>query len=125
MLRDLIEFTLSTRSLENFLDHLGFGIGVVLRVLPFPAGKLALGALVELAVRSVAAQPVAEEQHTVNLRAAGRENMQVDVRIWSIEQAMLVPVRLADAQHIAGSFQGRDVGLLVRRLGDAEQDGGA
>src|SRR5262249_31720193 len=64
---------------ENLLDHRGFRIGVVLRVLPRTARKLALGALVERAIGGVAAQMVAEAQHPLDLHAARREDMKVDV----------------------------------------------
>src|SRR5437764_12714865 len=46
--------------------------------------------------------------------------MEVDVRVRSLEHAVLVPVRLSDAQHIADSFQGRNVGRLVCRVGNHE-----
>jgi hypothetical protein len=47
--------------------------------------------------------------------------MEVDIRVWSLEHAMLVPVRFSDAQYIGGSLQSRDVGLLVCRVCYHEQ----
>ena len=58
---------LSSRSGENLHDHCSFGIGVVLRVLPVLASELPFGALVQLTIGYVVAQPVAEEQHALNL----------------------------------------------------------
>jgi hypothetical protein len=45
---------------EDLLDHRGLGVGVVLHILPVLARKFALGALVELALGGVRAQPIAE-----------------------------------------------------------------
>src|SRR5438132_4614497 len=117
----LLFSTGSPRSRDNLLDYRGLGIRIVLRVLPVLASKLPLGALVQPAIGCVAAQPVAEEQHAVDLRAAWREDMEVDVSVRPLEHAVLVPVRLSDAQHIAGSLQGRDVGRLVCRVRYHEQ----
>jgi hypothetical protein len=58
---------LAARPRQNLLDHRSLGVGVVLRILPGAAGKVPFGALVELAIGDIAAQPVAEEQHAVNL----------------------------------------------------------
>src|SRR5438309_5177189 len=62
--------TVSPSSRENLLDHCGLSISIVLRVFPVQSRKLPLGALVEPTIGCIAAQPVAEEQHAVNLRAA-------------------------------------------------------
>jgi hypothetical protein len=35
--------------------------------------------------------------------------VEVDVRVGALEDAVLVPVRLADSQDVAGRFQVRDV----------------
>ena len=57
-------------SSEDFLDYCCLGIGVVLRVFPVVASKFPFGAFVEAAIGFVATQPVAEEQHAVNLATA-------------------------------------------------------
>jgi hypothetical protein len=80
-----LEIALSPRSRENLLDHRSLGIGVVLRVLPVLSSQLPLGALVQLTIGCVAAQPVVEEQHAIDLRAARREDMEVDVRVRPLE----------------------------------------
>jgi hypothetical protein len=46
----------------------------------------------------------------------------VDVRVRALEHAVLEPLRLADAQDVARRFEGRDVRLLVGRVGDDEDD---
>src|SRR5258708_26046826 len=112
----LLFSTSSPRLRYNLLDHRGLGISRLLLVLPVLASKLPFGALVQLAIGCVAAQPVAEEQHAVDLRAARREDMEVDIRVRPIEHAVLVPVRLSDAQHIGGSLHGRNVSRLVCRV---------
>ena len=48
--------------------------------------------------------------------------MDVHVRVRALEQPVLVPVRLADAQHVAGSLQRWDVSPLVACVGDNEDD---
>ncbi len=60
-------WAISTGARENLVDHVVLGIGVVLRVLPVLTSKLPFGAFVQLAIRRVSAQPVAEEQHAVDL----------------------------------------------------------
>src|SRR2546428_13049165 len=91
--------TISTRSRENILNHRGLGIGIVLRVLPVLASKLPLGALVQPAIGCVAAQPVAEEQQAVDLRTARREDMEVDVRVRSLEHAALTSFACSSFVH--------------------------
>ena len=84
------------RSCENRFDHRSLGIGVVLHVFPVLACKLPLGALVELTIGGIATQPIAEKEHTLDLRATRREDMQVNVGVWSLEHTVLVPIGLAD-----------------------------
>jgi len=71
-------------------------VGVLLHVLPLAAGQLALLLGVELAVGGVLAQPIAEEEHPVDLLTPGSEDVDVDLRVGSLEEAMLVPVGLAN-----------------------------
>src|SRR5437660_11820372 len=85
------------RSREDLADYGGFGVGVVLGVFPGLMREFFLGALVELAISFVAAEPVAEEQHAVYFGAALREDVKVDICVRSLEHAVLEPVWLADA----------------------------
>jgi hypothetical protein len=39
--------------------------------------------------------------------------MQVDVRVGSLEQPVLIPLRLPDAQNVAGGLHGGNVGRLI------------
>jgi len=48
--------------------------------------------------------------------------MQVDVRTAVLEDAVLLPVRLATEQHVACSLEVRHVRGLVGRIGDEQQD---
>jgi hypothetical protein len=48
--------------------------------------------------------------------------MEIHVDLRAIEQAVLVRIRLPDAQDIPGRFQRRDVGGLIRGIGDHEHD---
>jgi hypothetical protein len=73
------------------VDDGGLGVGVLLHVSPVARGQLALGGDVELAVVGVHAEPIAEEQHAVDLGAAGREDMQVDCAVRPLEEAVLEP----------------------------------
>ena len=56
-------------------------VGVVLDVLPVPGRELALRPLVQVAIVVVGPQPVAEADHPLELGAAGREDVEVDVRV--------------------------------------------
>src|SRR5207245_991168 len=85
LLKRCLFSTISTRSRKNLLDHRSLGISVVLCILPVLASKLPLGALVQPTIICMAAQPVAEEQHTLYLWATLREDMQVDVHVWPLE----------------------------------------
>src|SRR4051794_39114547 len=94
---------------ENLLDHGRLRVRVVLHVLPLLRAELALRPRVELAVSLARAQPVAEEQHPVDLAALRWEDMQVHRRLGASEHPVLEPVWLANAEDVASSFQLRDV----------------
>ena len=66
-------------------------------------------------------QPVAEAEHPADLLAAGAEDVEVHVGVRSLEQPVLVPVGLADAQDVAGGLERRDVVALGRRVGDRQR----
>src|SRR6478752_3683878 len=89
------------RPRDDPLDDLALGVGVELDVGPLARGQLALGLLVPDALVIVGTQAVAKGQHPVDLQAALAERVQVDVRVWPLEQAVLEPVRLTDAQDVA------------------------
>ncbi len=57
-------------SRQNFFDDSGFGIGVILDVLPFLFGQFQLGARVQIAIRWTSTQPVAKQQHALHFRTA-------------------------------------------------------
>ena len=48
--------------------------------------------------------------------------MEVDICIWSFEHSVLVPIRLANAKHIPGSFERRDIIRFVSAVRDYKQD---
>ena len=52
------------------------------------------------------AKPIAELKNAVDLRAAGGENVQVDIAIRPFEHAVLVPLWFADVEAVAGAFAG-------------------
>src|SRR5581483_9658409 len=60
---------------QDLLDYSGFGVGVVLSVLPIVFSQSALRPLIQLPVAFVGAQPVAKLQHAVNFGAARREDV--------------------------------------------------
>src|SRR6478752_2580065 len=88
-------------SLDDAFDDLALGVGVVLDEGPLARGQLALGPLITDALVVVGAQAVAKRQHAVDLPAAVAECVEVDVRVRPLEQAVLEPVRFADAQDVA------------------------
>ena len=55
-------------------------------------------------------------------RGSRRQHVQVDVFGRRAQHAVLVPRRLADAQLVAGRLERRDVGGLVGRVDDDEED---
>src|SRR5258707_13895195 len=110
------------RTRHNLLDHRRLGVGVVMHLLPISLSELPFGALVELTVGGVAAQPVAKAQHAPDLLTARRENMQVDIGIRTLEHAVLKPLRLADGQHVARRLQCWHVSRFVCRVWHYEHD---
>jgi hypothetical protein len=107
---------------EDLLDHGRLGVGVVLDVRPLTLREVTLRVLVQLAVVVVQPEPVAERHHPLDLGAAFREGVDVHVRVGTLEQPVLVPVRLADAQHVVGGLERWDIGPLVAGVGDDEND---
>jgi len=49
--------------------------------------------------------------------------VQVDVGVRTFEEAMLVPIRLSNPQHIARRFECRDIRWLVCGVSHYEKDG--
>src|SRR6266545_1899232 len=109
-----------SEAVEDLLDHARLGVRVVLDVLPVLLGELALRPRVQLPVGVVRAQAVTESEHPVDLRAAGREDVQVDAWVLVLEKSMLEPIGLADPEHVPRILQGRNVCLLVGGVGDRE-----
>src|SRR6266540_1384828 len=111
-----------SEAVEDLLDHARLCVRVVLDVLPVLLGELALRPRVQLPVGVVRAQAVTESEHPVDLRAAGREDVQVDAWVLVLEKSMLEPIGLADPEHVPRILQGRNVCLLVGGVGDREHD---
>ena len=111
------------RSLQDLLDHGRLRIRIVLHVLPLPGAEPALRPRVELSVRFVCAQPIAEDEHPLELGALRWKNVQVHRRgVVPPQHPVLEPVRLANAEDVPRRLQLRDVRLLVGRVGDDEVD---
>src|SRR5437867_1803587 len=107
---------------ENLLDHGRLRIRVVLHVLPLLRAELALRPLVELSVRVVRAQPIAEEQHSIDLGTLSWKDVQVHGWLGASKHPVLEPVRFANAENVTHRLKLRDVRLLVGRVGDDEVD---
>ncbi len=84
------------------------------------ARELPLRSRVALAVGFVRAQPVAKQQHPVRLFTAGRKDVEIDVRVRTLEDPVLEPLRLADHEDVARPLEVGQVRRLVRRVGDLE-----
>src|SRR5205814_1550129 len=69
----------------------------------------------------VPAEPVAKANHALALDAAWREDVQVQVCVGALQHAMLVPLGLADPQHVTLRHERRHVRGLVRRVRDNQQ----
>ena len=65
---------------------------------------------------------VAEEEHPLDLGTAGREDVEVHLRVGSLEHPVLEPVGLADAEDVARGLERRHVRRLVGRVGHDEHD---
>src|SRR5262249_47000160 len=109
---------LSPRACQNLLDDCRLGIGIVLCIFPLLAHQLPLGTLVERSIIRMAAQPVAEEQHAIDLGTFRRKDMQIDCPLRTIEHPVFVPLWLADAQHVSRRLQVWHVCRLIRRIRD-------
>src|SRR5215469_5200222 len=79
-------------SRQDFLDHHGLGVGIILHILPVQLCQAPFGVFVKLAINGIAAQPVPQSQNAMNFRTARRKNVQVDVCTGPFEQSVFVPV---------------------------------
>src|SRR5215472_8514117 len=77
---------------QNFLDDPSLGIGIGLNIFPFPLCQAPFGAFVKIAVGGIVAQPVPESQNAIDFCTSRGINVQVDVRAWSFEHPVLVPM---------------------------------
>lgn len=94
----------------------------MLHVPPFALRQFAFGAQVQVPIAAGDPQPVAETQHPVDLVGARAEDVQVDVGIRALEQAVLEPSGLADPQPVPGPFQSGQIRRLVGRVRHDQQD---
>src|SRR5262245_36695676 len=90
---------------EDLSDDGALGVRVLLEVLPIARRELALHLRIQLAIRRVRPQVVAESEHPLDLFAACREDVQVDVRVRSLEQAVLIPLGFTDRESIASRLK--------------------
>ncbi|MDN2496164.1 hypothetical protein FHY52_05555 [Nocardia nova] len=114
---------------QDFFDDVALGVSVVLNVLPPALSQFPFGPLVIRPVIVVAAQPIAESEHPLDLYGPRlrREDVQVDAAWCTVfyapdEASMLKPVRFADAQRVSDALERRDVGRLVGGIRDEQQD---
>lgn len=76
-------------------------------------GEGALGGFVEAVVIRVSAKPVAETEHTVDLDIAGREDVHIGIRLEPAQEAVFVPIALANGQDVASGFEQQNVVGLI------------
>lgn len=70
---------------DDLFHDCGLGVGIMLHVPPGPLGQVALDTQVGVTVGVVRAEPVAEEQHTVDLLRTDGEHVQVDIGVGALE----------------------------------------
>ena len=87
------------------VDDRRLRVRVLLHVFPVARRQLPLRGRVALPVGVVPAEPVAKQHHPVRLLAAGREDVEIDVRVRPLEEPVLEPLRLADLKYVAGGFE--------------------
>ena len=75
---------------EDFVDHFGFCVGVILEVFPIFCGVLALGAEIEVAIFGIGAEMIAEEKDAIDFAAAAREDVEIHVGVRSFEDAVVL-----------------------------------
>lgn len=100
-------------AVEDLIHDIVLGVGVVLHVGPVLGCQLQRDLRVEVAIGIMCADMIAEAQVPRRLLRATREDMQVDVRIRALEDAMLFPLRFADAKDVSGFDQGAGIRGLV------------
>ena len=65
-----LSFVIGADSRNDLFDNTGLGVGVVLNRSPLFPGQVELGPRIEITIRSIDTEPVAEHQHTFDFRAA-------------------------------------------------------
>src|SRR5437660_7773552 len=90
-----------------------FCVRMILHILPSLARQAPLGASVEFAVSLIHPQPVSKQQSSLNLLRPFCEDVQVDVDVRTLEEAMLVPVWLPDGETVTCPLERGHVGRLV------------
>jgi hypothetical protein len=71
---------------------------------PLSCGELALSALIQFTVGFAGPQAIAETQRPLRFRASLREDMQVDIRVWPCQHAVLVPAGVPGHQPVASEL---------------------
>src|SRR5215207_3909813 len=105
------------RADQDLRHHGTLGLAVVVRRVPVPARQLALGLLVELPIRRVVAEPVAEQQPDPRALAVLGEDVDVDVLVGRPVHAV---AGLAHADVEAVALERRAVGGLVVGVVDGD-----
>jgi hypothetical protein len=100
----------------DFTNDGGLGVRVFLDVLPFLRSQLTFGALIEIAIGGIRAQPIAKQKRPIDFRTALRIYVQVDFRVQAFEHPMLEPIGLADTKCVAGGLKRRRVCTFIRRV---------
>ena len=89
---------------------------------PLSCGELTLSALIQFTVGFADPQAIAEAQRPFRFRAPRREDMQVDIRVWPCQHAVLVPAGVPGHQPVALELQVGNVRGLLGRVGDNKED---
>jgi len=105
---------------HDAIDDCSLGISIVLNKRPFSLSQGQFRSSIQLAVRGVDAEPVSEHQHSLDLRTASGERVEVDVRVRPFEHPVLVPVSLSDVKSVARRRECRCVRRFVRGIGHDE-----
>jgi len=103
---------------HDAVDDCSLGISIGLNKRPFSLRQGPFRSSIQLAVRGVDAEPVSEHQHSVDLRTASGERVEVDVGVRPFEHPVLVPVSLSEVKSVARRRECRGVRRFVRGIGD-------
>lgn len=104
------------------LDEFSFCGGISIHMGPVASRQLSLQCFVTFAVVLVSTEVITKIQVASDFLRTSAEDMHMRVPLGSAEHAVLIKVRFAHAQDVAGEFQRREIVFFVRGIPYYQQD---